>query len=107
MTQRRLDITVPEMLSQAETDCDVKDNVDVGARFTTRRHDCRAKLDQLVGILIEAKTDAQTLAFPGARYRQDDIGKFRGRRQVEIGLNMKIEGAERRRAPPGIGMRKQ
>src|SRR5438128_900857 len=106
MTQCRLDVAVPEMLAEPQPHCQVEDDIDVGARFPAGRHDWRTKLDQLIGILIEAKPDAQTLALPRAPDRQDDIGKSCGRGRIEIGLNVKLEGAQRLRTARGIGVRK-
>jgi len=107
MIERRLDIAMPEMSTEAETDRQIENDVEIRAGLAGRRHHRGAKLHQFAGILIEPEADAQPLALPGAGDRQDDVGMGGGRRQVEIALDMKLEAAQRLGAARGIGVRQQ
>ena len=95
------------MLAETETDREVEHDVDIGPRLAARRDDGRAKLHQFAGILVEAEADAQPLALPGAGDRQHDVGISGGGRQIEIGLDVKLQLAQRLGAARRIGMRQQ
>src|SRR5215472_4632753 len=102
-----IDVAVPEQVAQPEADREIEHDVEVGTRLTARRDDGGAKLHQLTGILIKPEADTQPLPLPGAGDWQYDIGKGGGRRQVEVGLDMEFEGAQRLRATRCVGVRQQ
>src|SRR5580692_10291259 len=104
MSERCLDIPVPEMIPEAQANRQIEDHVDISASFTAGRNDRRPKLDVLASTLIEGETDAQTLSLPSAGNRQHDIGVSGSRRQIQVGLNMKFEAAQCLCAPPSISV---
>ena len=102
-----IDVAVPEQVAEPEADREIEHDIEVGARLTARRDDGRPKLHQLAGILIKREADPQPLPLPGAGDWQYDIGKGGGRRQVEVGLDMEFEGAQRLPATRCVGVRQQ
>ena len=62
MVERRRDIAVPEVVSEAQADREIEHDVDIGPGFAARRDERRAKLYQLAGVLIEPEADAQPFA---------------------------------------------
>ena len=70
MPQSGVHVALPEVLAEAQPHREIEHHVDVGARLATRRHQRGPQLDPLAGSLIDAETDAQTFAFPGARDRR-------------------------------------
>jgi hypothetical protein len=57
MTQSRLDVATPEMLTEPQSHRQVEDDIDVSARLAAWSYERRAKLNQFVGGLIEAEPD--------------------------------------------------
>ena len=107
MPQRCLDIALPKVLAEAKPDREVEHQINVGPRLAARRHDSLTQLHPLIGGLVDPETDAQPFAFPCAGDWQNDVGIAGSRRQVEIGLHVEFEIAQRLRACAGVGMRQQ
>src|SRR6516165_5026359 len=107
MVERRRDIAVPEVVSEAQADREIEHDVDIGPGFATRRDERRAKLYQLAGVLIEPKADAQPFALPGASNRKYNVREGGGRRQVKIGLYMEFELTQGLGAARRVGVRQQ
>src|SRR4051812_4212073 len=104
MPQAGLHIALPEMLTQAKPDREVEHEINVGPSLAAWRHDRRTKLNALIGGLAYPETDAQPLAFPCARYGQDDISIGGGGRQIQIGLHVEFKVAQRFSASGGVRM---
>ena len=107
MPQPGLDIALPEMLTQAKSDREVEYQIDVGPSLAAWRHDRRTKLNPLIGGLADPETDAQPFALPCTRDGQDNIGIGGGGRQVQIGLHVEFEVAQRFSASGGVRMGQQ
>jgi hypothetical protein len=95
MIERRLNIALPKMLAEAETDRQIENDVDIRTGLTTSHNRGWAELHQLAGALIQSEANPQPLALPGAGNWQDDIGTGSCRCQVEVALDMKFEAAQR------------
>ena len=74
MRECRFDIPIPETISEAQANRQIKHHVNVSPSFTARLNNGRPKLDVFASTLIEAKADPQPLSFPSAGNREHDIG---------------------------------
>src|ERR1700736_3202477 len=105
MSQRRLDIPLPETIAETEANGQIEHHINVCASLTSWRNDCRSKLDVFASTLIEGEADAQTFSFPPAGDRQHDVGVSGGWCQIEVGLNVKFQATQRLCAPRSVSVR--
>src|SRR5262249_28835395 len=103
----RLDISTPETIPEPQANRQIEHHIDVRPSFPAGWHDRRPKLEVFASTLVEAEADAQTFSFPPAGNREHDICVSSGRGQIQVGLNVEFEIAQRLCAAPAISMRQQ
>jgi hypothetical protein len=105
MGEPRFDIPLPETIPETEANRQIEHHINVSASLTARQNDCGPKLDVLASTLIEGEADAQPFSLPPAGNRQYDVGVSGGWCQIEVGLNVKFQAAQRLCAPLSISVR--
>src|SRR6202030_3074737 len=107
MGEPRFDIPLPETIPEPQTNRQIEHHINVSASLTACWNDRRPKLDVLASTLIEREADAQPFSLPPAGNRQHDVGVSGGWCQIEVGLNVKFQAAQRLCVPLGISVRQQ
>src|SRR5260370_26226495 len=107
MGEPRFDIPLPETIPETEANRQIEQHINISASFAAGWNDRRPKLDVLASILVEGETDAQPFSLPPAGNRQHDVGVSGGWCQIEVGLNVKFQAAQRLCAPLSISVRQQ
>ena len=99
VVQRRLPVTVPEVLVEAHPAREVEEDVGVGAAFELRRHHRRPVLHPRArgGPLVEGALHVPVL--PRRRGWQEEVGVPPRRGLVEVGLYVQVQLLERAPSP--------
>ena len=103
----RIDLALPEMLTQAQPHGKVEYEIGIGSRFARRWHHGAAELDQRLCFGIDLKADLQGFALEAGRNGQDNVSQRCGWRHEEIGMGVEFQGGQGGASAQGIGLGKQ